>query len=69
MDTTKRGVSRWKEAQRRGEDRVNLQISLLSLECLPIYGLCHWPDGYSDLDKATIAVLVYHQVDTTKGLI
>jgi len=28
-DSTKRGVRRWKEAQRQGEDRVNLRISLL----------------------------------------
>jgi hypothetical protein len=29
MDTTKRGVKGWKEDQRQGEDRMNLQISLL----------------------------------------
>jgi hypothetical protein len=29
MDTTKRGLKGWKEAQRQGEDRVTLRISLL----------------------------------------
>jgi len=29
MDTTKRGVRRWKEVQRQGEDKVSLRISLL----------------------------------------
>jgi hypothetical protein len=29
MDTSEKEVKRWKEAQRQGEDRVNLRISLL----------------------------------------
>ncbi len=33
-DTTKRGARSWKEAQRRGEDRVTLPISLITVICL-----------------------------------
>jgi len=39
MDTTKRGVRGWKEAQRQGEDKVNLLISLLVPYCCFICNL------------------------------
>jgi hypothetical protein len=38
MDTTKRGVRGWKEAQRQDEHRVNLRISLITLQNSQILG-------------------------------
>jgi hypothetical protein len=30
MDTTERGIGGWKQAQRQGEDRVTLELTLMS---------------------------------------
>jgi len=62
VDTIERGDRKWKEAQRYGEDRVNLGIPLLfpvsALSCfLPVAGcpwyLCIVPSLYSQWPPST----------------